>query len=244
MKLNNKSELRVSVCMATFNGALYIERQLESILSQLHLCDEVIIVDDCSEDSTVNLVEKIGDFRISIFRNHINFGVQKSFEKAINLASGDIIFLSDQDDVWLDGKIDAIKYALINHDLVVTDCIVTDQELNVSFNSLFKLREPKLGLINNIFRNSYTGCCMAFNRKVLKAALPFPKNIPMHDWWIGLVGELVGSVHFIEKPFILYRRHSLNSSSLTKPSKYSFLKQVSMRWNLLINLFKKFVLKT
>jgi glycosyltransferase involved in cell wall biosynthesis len=234
----------ISVVMATYNGALYIERQLQSILGQLQLSDEVIIVDDHSIDSTIKLVAKIGDSRIRIYRNNINMGVQRSFEKAISLASGDIIFLSDQDDIWLDGKVDRIKSELQLCDLVLTDCKVVDAQLNLLFPSLFEIINPKMGMVHNLIKNSYTGCCMAFNRRILDKALPFPKDIPMHDWWLGLVGEIMGSVRFINAPYLLYRRHGKNVSTLSAASKFSPYKRIIFRWIMLKNLFIRFVIES
>lgn len=241
--MKSMTNLSVSVVMATFNGAAYIEQQLHSILDQLGDNDEVILVDDHSVDATLELVDRIGDARIHVYRNVANMGVQRSFEKAINLALGDIIFLSDQDDVWLDGKIDRIKRELEAYDLVVTDCKVVDEQLNLLHQSLFELIKPRTGIFRNLMRNSYTGCCMAFNRRVLDAALPLPNNLPMHDWWLGLVAEVVGSVKFIDEPFLLYRRHGANISTLSTPSTLSLWKKISMRLFLLKSLFYRFVLK-
>lgn len=235
------TDLSVSVVMATYNGAAYIEQQLRSILDQLGVDDEVILVDDYSIDNTLALVDGIGDARILVYRNDSNVGVQRSFEKAINLATGDLIFLADQDDVWLDGKVVRIKRELENVDLVMTNCIVVDRQLSILNASLFEFTKPRSGIFRNLSKNSYTGCCMAFNRKVLDAALPFPNKLPMHDWWIGLVGEIVGSVKFVNEPFLLYRRHGANASTLSTPSILSFWKKISMRWFLVKNLLLRFV---
>ena len=95
----------ISVCMASFNGNKYIKKQLDSILSQLGIDDEVIIVDDASEDDTVSTIMNFNDPRIKLFENENNTGVIASFERSITLAKGEIIFLSDQDDIWLPNKI-------------------------------------------------------------------------------------------------------------------------------------------
>ena len=232
--------MKTSVCIATYNGEKYISQQLKSILLQLSYTDEVVISDNNSTDLTQQIIKSFSDDRVKLY-SYPNQTVVSNFENALKLANGDIIIISDQDDVWLDGKVDLIKRELNDHDLVLTDCKVVDDNLQLLHNSLFKLRYPKSGVFNNLVRNTYTGCCMAFNRKVLNSALPFPTDIPMHDWWIGLVAEMIGTVKFVDQPFILYRRHSLNASTLTNPSKYGYVKQFSMRWVLLKNLLKRFV---
>jgi glycosyltransferase involved in cell wall biosynthesis len=234
----------ISVVIAVYNGSDYIEQQLRSILCQIGDSDEVILVDDFSSDETLELVAALGDIRVRIFRNFTNIGVQRSFEKAIGLASGDIIFLSDQDDVWMDGKVDRIMSELQVCDLVVTDCKVVDANLNLIYPSLFEIINPKMGVIRNLIKNSYTGCCMAFNRKILDKALPFPKDIPMHDWWIGLIGEIIGSVKFINDPYLLYRRHGKNASTLSEASIFSPYKRIIFRWIMLKNLFIRFVIQS
>ncbi|OIR09417.1 UDP-Glc:alpha-D-GlcNAc-diphosphoundecaprenol beta-1,3-glucosyltransferase WfgD [mine drainage metagenome] len=233
---------RVSVCVATYNGEKYFRQQLESILSQLSADDEVIISDNCSTDLTREVINSIGDARVTLHTFNIR-SVVSNFENAFRSASGDVIVIADQDDVWMDGKIDRIKRELEAYDLVVTDCKVVDEQLNLLHQSLFELIKPRTGIFRNLMRNSYTGCCMAFNRRVLDAALPFPNNLPMHDWWIGLVGEVVGPVKFIDEPFLLYRRHGSNVSTLSTPSALSLWKKISMRIILLSSLFYRFVLK-
>lgn len=219
--------------MATFNGSEYVREQLESILIQLSTDDELIVSDDSSSDQTRNIIESLSDHRIKLldianFRSPI-----KNFENAILHANGDFIFLADQDDVWLEEKLRITLEALRFSDLVISDCRVVDKHLNTLHESLFQVRGSKPGLINNLYRNSYTGCCMAFNRKVLKLALPFPENIPMHDWWIGLVAEMFGNVCFLDQPLLLYRRHENNASLTSKKSSFSRIKQISFRLNLI-----------
>jgi glycosyltransferase involved in cell wall biosynthesis len=234
--------MKVSVCIATYNGENFIRQQLSSILPQLSLNDEVIISDNCSSDSTTAIISSIADSRISV---HLfsKRSIVLNFENALKFASGDVIVIADQDDVWLDGRIDRIKEELKTSDLVVTNCLVVDTKLKVLHESLFELIKPKTGLVNNLIKNSYTGCCMAFKRCVLSAALPFPNNLPMHDWWIGLVGEVVGTVRFIDEPFLLYRRHGANSSTLSARSELGWLKRVSHRSTLMRSLIIRSVFK-
>ena len=105
--------MKVSVCIATYNGEKYILKQINSILPQLDSDDEVIILDDCSTDNTVDILRGIKDDRIKIFNNDKNMSHVFSFGKAISLANNDVIFMSDQDDIWLPGRLKLMKETLV-----------------------------------------------------------------------------------------------------------------------------------
>ena len=225
----------VSICMATYNGQKDIEKQLRSILPQLDKNDEVIISDDGSTDNTVQILKSLNDSRIKIFHNGSRKGPVGNFENALRESSGQIIFLCDQDDVWFDNKIERHLAGHLNGDLVISDAIVIDEEQNIIFNSFFSQRKSKKGLLNNILRNSYIGCCTSFNRKILDVALPFPADIHMHDWWIGLIAELKGKVFFLNEPLMYYRRHN-NNASVTLMSKLPIKQQIINRCVLLRRL--------
>ena len=196
----------ISVCIASYNGAKYIKDQLLSITKQLGVDDEVVISDDMSTDETRQIIESLNDSRIRIIDGPKK-GAMRNFENALMASKGDYIFLSDQDDVWLDGKVDSMMAGLMNYDLVFSDCKIVNTSLEVINESYFSMLPPKLGVINNIAKNHFLGCCMAFNRRVLDYALPFPKGIVMHDIWIGLCASICGKVGIVYKPLMLYRRH-------------------------------------
>jgi glycosyltransferase involved in cell wall biosynthesis len=220
--------MRVSVCMATYNGARYLPQQLDSILAQLGPTDELVVVDDASTDETVALLHARGDARIAVHSNERNLGLIATFERALRLAQGEIVFLADQDDVWLPGKVKAMADALQQADLVVSDCRVADQSLNELHPSFFRQRGSGPGLLRNLARNSYLGCCIALRRELLHVALPFPPQVPMHDWWLGLVGESFGRVRFLRQPLLLYRRHGGNASTTAERSTAGWTKR--LRW--------------
>ena len=190
---------KISVCIASFNGEKYIGQQIESILGQLGAGDEVIVSDNGSDDATAKIVAGIDDERVNLVVCGEK-GVVPNFEHALSFATGEYIYLSDQDDVWLPNKVTTMNEALGSYDLVVSDCRVVDSHLSVEHESFFALRSSGPGSMKNIMRNSYLGCTMAFNRKILDAALPFPKRLPMHDWWIGLIGEVFGKTSFVSTP--------------------------------------------
>jgi len=201
--------MKKSVCMAAYNGQKYIAAQIESILPQLEPGDELIVSDDAPGGETERIVRFYGSFDSRVkYAEGEGRGVVKNFENALKRAEGQIIFLCDQDDVWLGGKAARVMEELSSGArLVLHDAKVTDENLNVTVESFFAQHGSRPGFTRNLLRNSYMGCCMAFTRGLLEKALPFPEKIPMHDQWIGLIGELNGGQRFIEEPLILYRRH-------------------------------------
>lgn len=218
--------MTVSVCVATFNGAPFIGAQLQSILAS-PLVSEVLVSDDGSTDGTRAAVEELADPRVRLLQGP-GAGLIRNFEFLLSQASGDYIFLSDQDDIWLPEKVPVMLEHLARVDLVVSDCAVVDARLDLLHPSFFALRKSHPGLLRNIIRNSYLGCCIAFRRELLRHALPFPSRIPMHDWWLGLVADAFGSVEFIPETLLLYRRHGLNASSTAERSGATLLQQ--LRW--------------
>ena len=208
--------MNVSVCMATYNGQQYIEDQLQSILTQINQDDELVIANDASTDNTLTVIKEFQDSRIKLIENKINLGVVKTFERAINNATGDIIFLSDQDDVWLPNKVEKIlevfqKYPDIT--LVLSDAQIIDSEGQVTANSFFKIRGKFVANpLSNILKNKYHGCTLAFRKEIVEVFLPFPANTPMHDMWIGIVNSIYGKVFYIDEPLIQHRRHDNNTS--------------------------------
>lgn len=232
--------MMISVCLATYNGEKYIKEQLDSILSQLSENDEVIVSDDSSSDKTVEIIKAYKDNRIKMFENQKFKSPIFNFENALKHASGDIMVLSDQDDIWQDNKIETIKKHMQEYDLVLSDAVIIDEHSNILQESFYKLNGSRNGLIKNIIKNSYLGCTMAFNKKILAKSLPFPKDLPMHDWWIGLVCEIYGKVYFIEDKLISYRRHGNNVSPTGEKSKYSSMQKIVFRLVMVKNLIWRY----
>ncbi|MEJ5961290.1 glycosyltransferase [Pedobacter immunditicola] len=221
-----------SVCMATFNGEKYIGAQIESILAQLGPDDELIISDDGSTDQTVEIIKTFSDSRIKLFQDYIFRDPIKNFQHALRKSSGKYIFLSDQDDVWMEGKYTLMLQKLEKYDLVISDSLIVDQELKVLHPSFFDYFSSGRGLLKNMFKSSYYGSCMAFNRNVLEAALPFPDTKEIgHDLWIGLVAELRFSVFFFREPLIKYRRHeAVFTSKRVGKSKRNLIQMLNGRF--------------
>jgi glycosyltransferase involved in cell wall biosynthesis len=227
--------------MASYNGSRYIKNQLKSILGQLAKNDQLVIVDDCSFDSTVSIIESLKDPRIKLFKNTRNIGVVGTFNRALKNAHGDIILLSDQDDEWLDNKVSFIRNFFIsnNIDMVVHDAKIM-QGGNIVTNSLFKQIGSSGGLFKNIYSNSYTGCCMAFRRSILRKVLPIPnKKGIFHDAWIGILAKFYKfRIIFIATPLIFYNRHESNLSTMKRRS---ILKIIPDRINLIVSLIRRII---
>jgi glycosyltransferase involved in cell wall biosynthesis len=217
----------ISVCLAAYNGVKHIRPQIASILASPSVT-ELLVSDDGSIDGTREAVATIADPRIRLLAGP-GRGVIRNFEFLLGQATGQHIFLADQDDVWLERKVDAVLAALQEADLVVTDCAIVDEGLQVTTPSFFAARGSGPGLLKNLLRNSFLGCCMAFRREVLNYVLPFPKTVPMHDWWIGLMVSRKGRVRFLDEVLVLYRRHGANATYAVT-SEASLLQQ--LRWRI------------
>ena len=211
--------MKISVCMAAYNGERYIKVQIESILNQLGPEDQLVIVDDKSTDSTVNVIRKFEDTRINLIINQRNMGVVQTFNRALKEANGEIIFLSDQDDRWHKNKIEFSTkiFSLQNVDLIVHNALVV-RDGKVADINLFEMIGSSSGIIKNIYKNTFTGCCMAFKRNVLQDILPIPTRIGIfHDAWIGVMAQHLGyKVKFVSTPLIDFNRHGNNASSMKR----------------------------
>jgi glycosyltransferase involved in cell wall biosynthesis len=193
--------------MATYNGGKYLTEQISSILQQIGDYDELVISDDGSTDDTIDIAKSFEDSRIKIYVGNYK-NVIKNFENALTNASGDIIFLADQDDIWMPGKVSRTLGCLETYDLVVSDSYIVDEDLQLLYGSFFDLLKSGKGIYKNIIKSTYFGSCMSFRKSVLDAALPFPDTKEIgHDLWLGLVAEMIGRVFFLKEPLIKYRRH-------------------------------------
>lgn len=223
--------------MAAYNGRRYIEEQLRSILVQLEPGDEVIVVDDGSRDGTPELVEALGDGRVRVRRNPQNLGVVRSFGRAITEARGEVIFLADQDDLWMPGKVERVLRDFSDPEVqvVVTDAYVFD-ERQVWLDTFFQVRGSGPGIVRNTFKNAFVGCCMAFRADLRETVLPLPEGVPMHDWWIGLLGSVRGRASFIDEPLIAYRRHAGTATTVNASGLRGKLRQLphllGQRWRI------------
>ena len=232
----------ISVCVTTYNGERFIREQIDSILRQLSSDDEIIVSDDGSTDDTISIINSIDDKRIRIIEGPRKHSPTQNFECAMKEAKGDYIFLADQDDVWKPNKVEVCMKWLQEYDCVVSDAEVTDSNLNPLYPSLYAIMQVRQGRIyNTIWKNGYTGCCMAFRRNVLNASMQFPKDIPMHDIWIGNVAAYKYNVKFISDKLVLFRRHEDTISCNGKGSRFSLCQKIKFRINTIYHVIRLFV---
>jgi len=236
-------EIRISVCLAAYNGEKYLADQLDSILPQLGIHDELIISDDNSTDATADIIRsfKSRDSRIIFLVNQTQQGPAANFENALRAARGKFIFLSDQDDIWLVDKIERILPLLDNYLLIVHDAIVTDEQLNAILPSYLQYRQAATGFWRNLYKNGFTGCCMAFRRELLDIALPFPPKVLNHDHWLGSLALLFDKVIFIQEPYIYFRRHNNNVSPGIERNILSNPFRLHLRSQMLYHIFVRII---
>lgn len=225
------SKLKTSIVMCTYNGEKYIEEQLNSIINQTVIPDEIIIQDDCSTDNTEKIISKFmkenyKKTSIIFDKNEKNLGYFKNFEKAIKKAKNDIIFLSDQDDVWVNNKIEIILEQFYNNKnigFVFSNAYLVNSKLEKLHQDFWKGKHfsDKVNKQLKILlkQNVVTGATMAFKKEFSHLFLPFPED-GVHDYWISLVlvsNNIPGL--FIDKKLIYYRQHENNAIGGIKKKK-------------------------
>lgn len=221
--------MKISIAMTTFNGAEYLQEQLQSFLYQTQQPNELIIIDDCSTDETETIISefaKAAPFTVEYSQNENNLGYCSNFNATLMKTKGDFVFLSDQDDVWLDSKI--AKTAEIFEQepgkyLIIHDLAFCDQSLKpVGQTKLERLRS-----ISGNHRSYVTGMATAVRKEFLDLCLPIPNN-PMitHDLWLHECANLLGVKKVIPDVLALYRRHS---SNVTKDEILNTAKKTSVK---------------
>ncbi len=225
--------MKLSVAMATYNGEKFLKEQLDSILNQTRLPDEIVISDDASTDRTPEILieykEKYPKL-IKLLLNKANVGFVKNFERAIMNTTGDLVALSDQDDVWLPEKLEKESKILKEHQdigMVFCDLEIVDEELKMLVPSLWKTRKWDLdGIIKGrkffemiVDSNRVTGCTIVIRRDVLRKLIPFDKRVFVHDHWLAVGSALLTDVYAFNKPLVLYRQHSSNQIGSSRKKK-------------------------
>lgn len=227
--LSEKISLGIALCC--YNGAQFIAEQLQSIAGQTRLPDRLVVVDDQSQDATVDLVRTFAAgarFPVQLTLNEHNLGVAKNFEKAIGLCDTDIILLSDQDDVWYPHKLCQIEAAFLHSPetaMVFSNGEIVDGKLRPMGYTLweaerFTPKEQKLTREGRIFEvllkhNVITGCTMAFRKEFKNFIFPISEKF-VHDSWIGLLISAVGKLVMIPECLIRYRQHDHNQLGAKK----------------------------
>ena len=227
--------MNVSIALCTYNGAVFLKEQLESIAAQIRTPDELVISDDQSTDDTVRLIEEFAAtaaFPVRLSVNESNLGTAKNFEKAISLCRGDVIVLSDQDDVWHSDRLESIERifeAKPQLSLVFSNAEIVDETLRFLDQTLFdwvhfdgqkqELVRSGGALDLQLRENLVCGCTVAFRANLKELVLPIPGDGPLvHDGWIVLLIAAVGEIDFISRPLLKYRQHAAQQCRVGRTS--------------------------
>ena len=222
---------KIDILLPTYNGEKYLKEQIDSILNQTYKNIRLIISDDCSKDTTTQILREYEqkDSRIEIYLQQENLGVVKNIEFLLQKVENPFYMLADQDDVWLQEKVEKTleKQKQENADLVFGDLEIVDQELKTMFPSFgdFMLLNRKIHkYINsnklNYLYNCVTGCTLLAKKETIQYILPLPQKSKyvIHDYWIGLMISLNGKVSYINEKYIKYRQHGNNQVGTNKIS--------------------------
>lgn len=224
--------MTLSVALCTYNGESFIREQLESILNQTMAVDEIIVCDDMSTDKTLDIVEQIKTATtvpIYIHRNDKQLGAQRNFQQAVDLCHGNIIFLSDQDDIWMPEKVQTIVNFFDNNksiSTVFTNANLIDSDNNPTGEYIFdyffdtlshKLFDKGLGAERFAYSNCATGATIAIHRgryENIRFSEYCTEGI-FHDYVIAIQALTQKALAYIDTPLIKYRIHSDQSVGLS-----------------------------
>lgn len=218
----------ISIAMTTYNGEKYLEKQIDSILSQTYQDFELIICDDSSKDGTLEILKKYAkkDTRIKFYINKTNLGFLKNFEKCINLCTGDYIAFSDQDDIWLPEKLQFSLNKIKDNYLFCSNATLInefDTTMNITMKDIIKIKEKDLNskqfIEHFLYHNFVQGSTILAKATFIKQYLPIPDDFIYHDWYYGLLASLSNKLVYSEKTTLLYRQHP---RQCTKAKKLSF----------------------
>jgi glycosyltransferase involved in cell wall biosynthesis len=218
---------KISVALCTFNGEQYLKEQLVSILNQSLAPFELIISDDNSTDSTLDLIEQYCEaaaFPVTILSNRSNLGIKANFEQAISVCTGDYVALADQDDVWSREKLEVFSRAIVAADLSCPTLFFSDLTLIDSsgrptghtFLSKAGVSPPAKEHYNLLAVGNFSpGCSIVFDRKLVSSILPIPEGAILHDWWINLIFSMCGKIERVPVTTMCYRIHASNNQGIS-----------------------------
>lgn len=247
---------QIDILLTTYNGEKYLKEQIDSILNQTYTNFRLLISDDCSKDSTIQILKEYEqkDNRIKVFLQEKNLGYVKNFEFLLTKVENEIYALSDQDDVWNNDKVEKTYKKLKEEDadLVFTDLEVVNEKLetiNSSFNDYMflsrKIKKYYKDYRLQYLYNCITGCTLMSKKKYLEKIIPIPMDSKyvIHDTWIGLIVALNGKIAYLDEATIKYRQHGNNQVGSNHTShKYTKLNQVRELFiNVKYQLFNTYV---
>ncbi len=248
--------MRLSVALCTHNGAAFVREQVASILGQMHRPDELVLSDDASTDGTVDIVESVvrewqsahpdAKLDLHVLRNETALGVTANFEQALAACTGDLIALSDQDDVWHRERLSIMVEEFADRPgllLLASDALLVDAEgsstgslldtLGVSAAERRAVHDGN-GLDVLLRRNIVTGATMIVRRELVERARPFPPSW-VHDEWLAMIAAVTGDLDLLEQALVDYRQHGGNqigATSLDLAGKFGRLRATRTARNL------------
>lgn len=243
--MNIKETPLVSVVLCTYNGERFLKKQLNSIIDQTYDHLEIIIVDDCSDDRTLSILEgyQQKDKRIKLFRNERNLGYTGNFEKALKLCNGKYIAFADQDDIWEKEKISILLGEMDGHTMVYHNSDYIDENDKpigaFTVSKVFRVYEGESSL-PFILSNCVHGHATLIDSKLKNYIFPFDKRFS-HDWWVTYVAFNLGSVKYIDKVLVHYRQHKnsvtdtfkLHGDKIVEHKKPKGIERISLNLDLL-----------
>lgn len=220
MKDMSNVKRTISIALATYNGDKYIAEQLDSILAQDCDFEELIVCDDCSTDSTWDILEHYAqlDSRIRLFRNSQNLGFKKNFESAILKCKSEYVALCDQDDIWMPNHLSLLIDAIGDKAVACGDSLLIDsngKSLGVTLSyvkNLDYIPEDDIDKAYFIFyyENPYQGASMLLRTDFVHKVLPISQNVQFHDTWFGGLACFLGGLSIVRYPITKYRQHLSN----------------------------------
>ena len=200
----------ITIALCTYNGERYLSQQIESLLAQTGVRIEIIAVDDASQDGTLAVLQDFSrrDPRVSVFANPENLGPSASFERAMQLGTGEFIAPCDQDDIWNPGKLAKLLAAIGTHDLAYCDSAFIDEEGRPTGRKVSDRMSMMAGRLplQFVFRNSVSGHASLLRRSLFEIARPFPADV-YHDWWLALCAASRNGVVYLDEALVQFRRH-------------------------------------
>lgn len=231
--LQKISDKLVSICMATYNGEMYLSQQLDSLISQTYKNIEVVVQDDCSSDKTLEVLNEYKErLNLKIYQNEKNLGFMQNFESVLKKAEGDFIAICDQDDIWESDKIELLLHNIEDSTLVYSDSMLIDENgnsLNQNFSSSLKnnfiTTKNPLAFLND---NCVSGHAMLFKKDLLKYIFPFSQTV-FFDAWIAANAATLDGVKYFNKPLVRYRQHGNNTLSKYNNKSKSVIDRISSK---------------
>jgi glycosyltransferase involved in cell wall biosynthesis len=235
----------ISVVIATYNGEPFLRKQLDSILSQSLQPKEIIVIDDCSSDATIDILNEYASTNTSfkITLNENNIGYICSFEKGMRLATGEFIALSDQDDIWMPEKLEILYQSIGSHLIIYSNSALIDEN-GASLHKKMSDIKNQIGYNNCLM---YTigawapGHTFLFKKELVDLCIPFP-SIVTHDFWLGFVATCYSPIKYLPETLVLYRQHTFNAiganthakkTNQAKPTKAALQEKSKERMQLL-----------